>query len=238
MISTQADGTLLCALAERLTGMRVLHGRCRRPTTRLLREANARKALSCLRDWDVPLGWRHPDPRTEVAVQVGDWRALLPLLEDCYRVFHGKPPRAARSRPAAGAPTVVADDGELCDRASGDAVAPCCELPFPKRERRKRVSFDDGAARRRRSPSPAKARSKSPAPSWATSAGWSTPERAKRLLIPDHDDARAAADGGVRETDLDIFPSWPDRPFRRYESPGGGGRVEIEPSHVSDFGKY
>ena len=42
----------------------------------------------------------------------------------------------------------------------------------------------------------------------------------------------------MRETDLDIFPSWPDRPFRRYESPGGGGRVEIEPSHVSDFGKY
>ena len=80
-----------------------------------------RKALDVLRDWNVPLGWRHPAPATEAGCERGDWGCLLPLLEDCYRVYLKWAPRAAFAENSA---DDVAADGEAVS-ASGDAVRPC-----------------------------------------------------------------------------------------------------------------
>ena len=76
-------------------------------------------------------------------------------------------------------------------------------------------------------------------PSWATAAGWTTPDRAKRLLIPDTDDVKAAPrtslDDALPSEDLDLFPRWPDRPFREYDAAhravraDDDGAVHIEP---------
>jgi len=113
-----SDGLVLCALAERLTGIKLAP---LPPKTQSLRRANLRKALDVLRDWDVPLGWRHPAPATEAGCERGDWGCLLPLLEDCYRCCHKWAPRAAFTENSA---EDVAADGEAVS-ASGDAVRPC-----------------------------------------------------------------------------------------------------------------
>ena len=113
-----SDGLVLCALAERLTGIKLAP---LPPKTPSLRRANLRKALDVLRDWDVPLGWRHPAPATEAGCERGDWGCLLPLLEDCYRCSLKWAPRAAFTE---GASVDVAADGEAVS-ASGDAVRPC-----------------------------------------------------------------------------------------------------------------
>ena len=113
-----SDGLVLCALAERLTGIKLAP---LPPKTPSLRRANLRKALDVLRDWDVPLGWRHPAPATEAGCERGDWGCLLPLLEDCMRCSLKWAPRAAFTE---GVSADVAADGEAVS-ASGDAVRPC-----------------------------------------------------------------------------------------------------------------
>jgi len=113
-----SDGLVLCALAERLTGVKLAP---LPPKTQLIRRANLRKALDVLRDWDVPLGWRHPAPATEAGCERGDWGCLLPLLEDCYRCSLKWAPRAAFTE---GVSADVAADGEAVS-SSGDAVRPC-----------------------------------------------------------------------------------------------------------------
>ena len=113
-----SDGLVLCALAERLTGIKLAP---LPPKTPSLRRANLRKALDVLRDWDVPLGWRHPAPATEAGCERGDWGCLLPLLEDCMRCSLRWAPRAAFTE---GVSADVAADGEAVS-ASGDAVRPC-----------------------------------------------------------------------------------------------------------------
>ena len=113
-----SDGIVLCALAERLTGVKLAP---LPPKTPSLRRANLRKALDVLRDWDVPLGWRHPAPATEAGCERGDWGCLLPLLEDCMRCSLKWAPRAAFTE---GVSADVAADGEAVD-CSGNAVRPC-----------------------------------------------------------------------------------------------------------------
>ena len=105
-------------------------------------------------------------------------------------------------------------------------------MPMPRHYRKAAAHVGNLPERPRRSPSPRRRRSPSPAnkagkplgsePSWATTKGWSTPERAKRLLIPDFD-GHDHEDIQVRQqaaADLDIFPRWPDRPFRVYDNDG------------------
>ena len=113
-----SDGLVLCALAERLTGIKLAP---LPPKTPSLRRANLRKALDVLRDWDVPLGWRHPAPATEAGCERGDWGCLLPLLEDCMRCSLKWAPRAAFTENVS---VDVAADGEAVS-ASGDAARPC-----------------------------------------------------------------------------------------------------------------
>ena len=111
-----SDGLVLCALAERLTGVKLAP---LPPKTQLIRRANLRKALDVLRDWDVPLGWRHPAPATEAGCERGDWGCLLPLLEDCYRVFLKWAPRAAFTENSA---EDVAADGSAVHSCAANAV--------------------------------------------------------------------------------------------------------------------
>ncbi len=130
-----SDGLVLCALAERLTGVKLAP---LPPKTQALRRANLKKALDVLRDWDVPLGWRHPAPATEAGCERGDWGCLLPLLEDCYRVYLKWAPRAAFAENSA---EDVAADGEAVS-ASGEAVRPCVG-PVRARPPPRRLSVDE-----------------------------------------------------------------------------------------------
>jgi len=130
-----SDGLVLCALAERLTGIKLAP---LPPKTPSLRRANLRKALDVLRDWDVPLGWRHPAPATEAGCERGDWGCLLPLLEDCYRCSLKWAPRAAFAENSA---EDVAADGEVVS-SSGDAARPCVG-PVRARPPPRRLSVDE-----------------------------------------------------------------------------------------------
>ena len=133
-----SDGVLLCALAERVTGVKLSP---LPPKTRGLRLANLRKALSVLRDSNVKLGWRHPAPATEAGCEAGDWGVLLPLLEDCYRCAHDWAPRAAVGESPAGAMDVAAD-GEAVD-VQGDAVRPCVGPTRTRTPRRRLAGSED-----------------------------------------------------------------------------------------------
>ena len=130
-----SDGLVLCALAERLTGVKLAP---LPPKTPSLRRANLRKALDVLRDWDVPLGWRHPAPATEAGCERGDWGCLLPLLEDCMRCSLKWAPRAAFTENSA---VDVTADGEAVS-SSGDAVRPCVG-PVRARPPPRRLSVDE-----------------------------------------------------------------------------------------------
>ncbi|KAJ1449072.1 hypothetical protein M885DRAFT_536949 [Pelagophyceae sp. CCMP2097] len=225
-----ADGTLLCALAQRLTALRVRNG-CAAARTAALERANVRKALALLRDWSVPLGWRHAVPQTEDGVCSGDWGVLLPLLEDCHRVFDGRAPGAAR---AAARPTGddADDDDEphvpldFDDARYGDATRPRRRRPPPA------AGHDRPAETADRGPPPPWTAleqtadlepARSGGPPWqalAARASHSLPASPPAGDAPDLAPAAAASvraafdagldaapeDGGAR---TDLFPRWP-----------------------------